>query len=64
MSSKKVLNRIHQLNISYSQIAQHVMLSSDLIREWSQNRAKIPYQYVWKIYELLGLEMDEIMDGL
>ncbi len=59
MSRKNVLNRMKQLNISYSQIAQHVMLSSDLIKEWSYKRINIPYKYAWKIYDLLGLDMGD-----
>jgi len=58
----KVLNRMHQCNISYSQIAKHVMLPVEVVREWSYNRANIPYKYVLSIYDLLGLDIDDFFD--
>jgi predicted transcriptional regulator len=60
MSRKnKVINRMKQLDITHSQIAQHALLSKIIIKDWMDGKIEIPYSYVWKIYDLLNLNFDE-----
>lgn len=59
---KRVQDRMQQLHITYSQIAQHVMLSARVIKDWVEGKVNIPYTYVWKICELLNLECDDVVE--
>lgn len=59
---KKIQERMRTLRISHSQIAQHVMLSAHVIKEWIEGRVNIPYTYVWKICDLLSLDVDDVVE--
>lgn len=53
---------MQQLHISYSQIAQHIMLSARVIKEWVEGKVNIPYKYVLGICDLLNLEFDDVVE--
>jgi predicted transcriptional regulator len=60
MSRKKEIHeRMRQLNITYSQIAKHVVLSQNDVQKWVEGYINLPYRYVWGIYDLLGLDNEE-----
>lgn len=59
---KRIQQRMQDMNISYRQIAQHIMLSVKTIMDWENGKINIPYAYVWKISDLLSLDPSDLME--
>lgn len=59
--TKRIQERMKQLGITYKHIAQHIMLSEERVRGWCENNNKLPYEYVWKICDLLNMDVCDMM---
>lgn len=60
---KKIQERMQQLNITQQQIARHVMLPVKTVQEWLLGEKEIPYASLWKLCELLNLDLHEVLEG-
>ena len=60
MSRKKIMQkRMKDMNISYTDIARYVRLSSICVKKWVDGEISIPYTYVEDICDLLSIDFDD-----
>ena len=52
-----------QLNITHSQLAQYVMQPVSMVSAWMLGEKEIPYGSLWKLCELLNIDLHEVLDG-
>lgn len=60
---KKIQERMQQLNITQQQIARYVMLPVSTVTAWMLGAQDIPYGSLWKLCELLNLDLHEVLEG-
>lgn len=58
-----VRKRMTQLRLSTKQIAQYVVQSDNVVKEWLSGARPIPYKYYLMIADLLGIDLSDILQG-
>jgi transcriptional regulator with XRE-family HTH domain len=54
---------MQQLNITQKQLAQYVMLPVSTVSAWLLGTQDIPYGSLWRLCELLNLDLHEVLEG-
>lgn len=60
---KKIQDRMQELNITNKQIAHYCALPVKVVVQWMLGAQEIPYASLWKICELLNLDLHEVLEG-
>lgn len=60
---KKIQERMQQLNITHLQIAQYIMQPVSIVSAWLLGEKEIPYGSLWRLCELLNLDLHEVLEG-
>ena len=59
---KTVLQRMKDLNVSQLQLAQYVVLSLNTLDLWLDSKVELPYTKLFLICDLLGFEVDDLVN--
>lgn len=61
MSRKdKFLKRVNDLGFSLKDVSDWIEIPEKELRLWTQGKKSIPYKRLWKAYEILDIQPDEI----
>lgn len=60
-SIKKIKKQMERLNLTQKQIAQHIEQPESLVISWINGKKDIPFMMLWKICDLLNLDLHEII---
>lgn len=60
---KKIQDRMQELSITNKQIAHYCALPVAVVVQWMLGAQEIPYANLWKICELLSLDLHEVLEG-